>query len=207
MITAIRKTFQQFFRFIMIGTLTIVTVWLCMFIAYVSSIPNMPDDSAIRHLRDCDAIIIFTGDRGRVKEGLRLYKRLEYRPAIMISGVAPFVNKNRVFTQYQAQLDGADLSRMTLDHGAMNTVGNIERSIKWADQRDYKKIVFVSSHYHFPRIDLLKQSFLNDHGNPYRDIRIINYPIAPKVTGKNWVYYGWVYFIEFHKYLVTLFSF
>lgn len=204
--TSISRIFKWFLFLSMAATIA----WLAMFATYVISIPNPYHDSQIAALSDADAIIVFTGDNGRIKEGMRLYRRLDYHPRILLSGVGRYVNKNRIVTLYKQYLKDSDLSRLELDDLALSTKDNIYRSLDWAVQKKYKKIIFVSSHYHFPRIELLLPSILNDayKNNNYgwKDIQIAYYPIAPKVTSDNIGYYAWVYCLEFHKYLVTLFE-
>ncbi len=107
-----------------------------------------------------DLIAVFTGGAGRIERALQL-SREHPSSKILISGV---YNKNTLqillnrFLKEGNTEEGLDYySRIIeLDFNALNTYGNVEETLKFLEEnKTYKKVLFVSSDYHLPRINLL----------------------------------------------------
>lgn len=96
-----------------------------------------------------DAIIVLTGDAGRLQAGARLL-RSDAAPRMLISGVHSTVSDSDILTQSnldQAQLDCC----VTLDRQAHDTVGNARETARWANSNSYNRLIIVTSDYHLPR--------------------------------------------------------
>lgn len=180
---------------IMIGTSVIIigATFLSLLQHFVLTLPKTPPD-----LPHADGIIVATGGQARLHAGLDLLAR-GTAPQLLLTGVGQGITKQMI----------ADSTRLTqrrveeleccvsLEFEAKDTVGNALATKAWANQRDLKTIVLVTSDYHMPR------AFLEfAHHMPQR--AIIAYPIsAPDLAGKSW-YSDWqtyrLYAREFLKY-------
>lgn len=107
------------------------------------------DHSAHRQslLKQSDAIVVLTGGRGRVDEGLRLLKGGRARLLILI-GVNRRASLKDIFP---AGLDRELSGRIVLEKESRNTYENalaIERILK---DRGYDSIIIITSSYHMKR--------------------------------------------------------
>ncbi len=108
-----------------------------------------------------DLIAVFTGGRGRIERALELSQE-HPSSKILISGV---YNKNTLEILLNRFLKKSNNPEQSLDYysriieldfKALNTYGNVEETLKFLEQnKTYKKVLFVSSDYHLPRINLL----------------------------------------------------
>ncbi len=115
--------------------------------------------------KEPDAIVVFTGDKGRVTKALELSKKFP-STKVLISGVYYKNNLQRILrkTVEDAEGDFKHYSRIVeLDFEAMNTYQNVEETLKFIDNNEnLKNILIISSDYHLPRINLMINS-LNEN--------------------------------------------
>ena len=96
-----------------------------------------------------DAIVVLTGDRGRLAAGGELLNAGQ-APRMLISGVHSSVSNSDILVQ--ANLDQAELDCcVTLGRQARDTVGNAEETAQWARANSYNSLIIVTSDYHLPR--------------------------------------------------------
>lgn len=112
-----------------------------------------------------DAIVIFTGGKGRIPQGLDLLTIYPNTP-ILVSGVGHDIHSLPLVQKPQKDIAGD----ITLGHEARDTLGNAQETKKWAQARGIRSIRLVTSHYHMPRSLLLLQ-------NAMPDVLIIPHPI------------------------------
>jgi uncharacterized SAM-binding protein YcdF (DUF218 family) len=93
---------------------------------------------------ETDAIVIFTGGRGRIEQGFELLKIYPNTP-ILVSGVWRELRNLPLTKTLEQDID------ITLGHDAQNTLGNAQETKKWVQSRGIKSIRLVTSHYHMPR--------------------------------------------------------
>lgn len=96
-----------------------------------------------------DAIIVLTGDAGRLQAGAMLLRNGAAQ-RMLISGVHSTVSEDDILAQSsleQAQLDCC----VTLDREAFDTVGNARETARWARANSYNRLIIVTSDYHLPR--------------------------------------------------------
>lgn len=114
------------------------------------------------------AIVILTGGKNRIQEGVQLFKK-QLADRIFISGVHQTSNKTALAKS--TNLD-EKIFRQHVDLGleAINTLGNARESAKWIDAHHYKTIYLVTSDYHIPRSLLEFRTLMPN-------IKFIPYPV------------------------------
>ena len=116
---------------------------------FVFQIPTHEQDSK----ETTDAIVVLTGDSGRIEAGLRLL--LEDRgKKLFISGAGSMVTPADVIKNVPEELRSALAYRtvdIVLGHYAQNTIGNAEETASWLKRQHYTSIRLVTSSYHMPR--------------------------------------------------------
>ncbi|WP_203294985.1 YdcF family protein [Maricaulis parjimensis] len=96
-----------------------------------------------------DAIIVLTGDAGRLAAGAQLLR--DGRAGhLLISGVHPSATSADL--QDQTGLSEADFDCcVTLGRQATDTIGNAREADELVNARDFDRLIIVTSDYHLPR--------------------------------------------------------
>lgn len=141
-----------------------------------------------------DAIVILTGGKGRLEYGLRLLAQGK-GSSLFISGVGNIKNFDELLARLpedvQQQVNALPTSAVELGREAENTIGNAQETARWADARQVKTLLVVTSNYHMPRA-LLEFGELMPH------VTLIP---APLLTERG---YDWRLLLsEYHKFLAA----
>lgn len=147
-----------------------------------------------------DAIVVLAGGRGRVEEGVRLFRDRQGKYLFLI-GVDPLVRKRELFRDRQ----GEDLSeRVFLEKASRNTLENALYGREIIDLKDIRSIRLITSRYHMKRATLIFRNTLP------RDIAIYPHPVDSINLKQAW----WrdkgsfrLLFSEFYKYCLFRFFF
>lgn len=118
--------------------------------------------------RTADAIVILTGDEGRLAAGGQILQQGQ-APRVLISGVHPSVASDdlRPFTGLS---DSEYACCVELGREASDTVGNARETADWARNNGYTSLIIVTSDYHLPRS-------LIEMKTAMPDIDLIPYPV------------------------------
>ena len=128
-----------------------------------------------------DAIIVVTGQSGRIEAGEKLLT--QYPCPLLISGAGAQVKKEDIFKNTSI------LSRIILGHFAKNTAENGQEIKQWIQQYNLQSIIIISHNYHLPRLLLYLEK------TPH--IIIYPYAISARLsTGR--------FFAEMHKYYYSI---
>lgn len=147
-----------------------------------------------------DAIVVLTGGRGRVEEGLRLYREKKGRWLLFI-GVDPAVKKEDLLRGYKGDqhTDGIILEKVS-----RNTLENAIYGRDLILKRDIRSIRLITSRYHMKRATLLFRNLLPKY------VAIYPHPVDSKNLKEEW----WndqgsfrLLFTEFYKYCMFRFFF
>ncbi len=115
--------------------------------------------------KEPDSIVVFTGDKGRVKKALNLSKQYP-SSKVLISGVYYKNNLKNILnkTEENSASNINHFSRIVeLDFEAMNTYQNVFETLQFLEKnKELKNILIISSDYHLPRIDMMISS-LNEN--------------------------------------------
>lgn len=149
-----------------------------------------------------DAIVVLAGGKGRVDEGVRLYR--ERRAAyLFLIGVDPSVRKSDLYRQHPGDPspDGVILER-----ASRNTLENAILGREVILRRQIDSVLLITSRYHMKRAAILFRNALP------RDLAIYPYPVDTKNLKEAWWNHGgsfYLLFSEFYKYCMfkAFFSF
>lgn len=145
---------------------------------FYSKIPDAPTSSAEK----ADAIIVLTGGKERIAEGINLLNH-KYAPKLLISGVGKETKVEAVVRQQKLsvkELKGIDYSKIYVGHEAINTIGNARETAEWVKQNNVKSIILTTANYHMPRA-------LVEFRKHMPELVIIPHPVFPEDFKKqNW---------------------
>lgn len=119
-----------------------------------------------------DMIAVFTGDRGRIGQGIELAKKYP-EAKFFISGVDSR-NSYKTLLEYQSPKDINDdpnellqtqATNLELDYLSRNTLENVLSTLRYLrkDPTNHKDIIIISSDYHILRIQLYLNKILEEN--------------------------------------------
>ncbi|MDD2900558.1 MAG: YdcF family protein [Desulfuromonadaceae bacterium] len=140
-----------------------------------------------------DAIVVLTGGKGRVEEGVHLFRESRAKFLFLV-GVDPSVKKSDLYRQKPG--DPSD-DNVILEKSSRNT---LENSIFGRDlivRSGVHSILLITSRYHLKRASILF------HNSLPKDVTIIPYPVDSINLRESWWIHGGSFqllFREFYKY-------
>jgi len=164
----------------------------CLFVHHINSYEIDTESKT-------DAIIVLTGGRNRISEGIRLLNN-NMAEKLFISGVPDDISINDI--EKQAQITADDKNRIILGRKATNTIENASETLEWARQNNVHSIRLVTSSYHIPRS--LQEFIVN--ATQGEDLQVILNPIySPNVKRDWWRNRGTFRLLitEYNKFLVV----
>lgn len=136
-----------------------------------------------------DAVVVLTGGRGRVEEGISLFRKGKGRLLFLV-GVDPSVKKRELYT-------GPGSDRVYLEKVSRNTVENAIYARDLLMKHKVTSVTLITSRYHMKRATLIFRNALP------KDIAIYPYPVDSVNLKEDW----WIHrgsfkllFSEFYKY-------
>lgn len=166
--TKYKRGIKNFF-FILIALFFVYT-FSCWYLLYFAKSAMEASKSAL-NLRSPDLVAIFTGDGGRISQGLRWIKK-NPEVKIFITGV---YNRNTINSLIRhnkiKDLSDTELDHIDIDYQARNTVENVLSTLLYIrkKQQSYKRILVISSDYHLSRINLI----FNKIRSPSDDFQVL----------------------------------
>jgi len=140
-----------------------------------------------------DAIVVLTGGRGRVEEGIRLYRARRARWLFLV-GVDPLVRKHDLFKEQKGERSGEEI---VLEKSSRNTLENALYTRDLLARHEIRSIRLITSRYHMKRAVLIFRSVLP------KDIAVYPYPVDSKNLKQTWWSHGGSFRLlmgEFYKY-------
>ncbi|RII31304.1 MAG: YdcF family protein [Geobacter sp.] len=140
-----------------------------------------------------DAIVVLAGGKGRVEEGIRLYRQRKGNWLLFI-GVDPSV---RMSDLYRPQSGDPSPDRVVLEKASRNTLENAIFGRDVIMRRNIRSILLITSRYHMKRASILFRNALP------KDVAIYAYPVDSKNLKESWWNHGGSFhllFSEFYKY-------
>ncbi len=132
--------------------------------------------SLARVERQSDAIVVLTGGRGRVEEGIRLYRSGHAR-WLLLAGVDPAVRRSDLFSERP----GEELaSGILLEKNSRNTLENALYTRDLLKSREIRSIQLITSRYHLQRAHLLFRKVLP------KEVVIYPYPVESRNLSAVW---------------------
>lgn len=136
-----------------------------------------------------EAIVVLTGGRGRIEEGIRLYREGKGRLLFLI-GVDPLVKKRELFVG-----EGAD--HVFLEKSSRNTLENAIFARDLIVKHKVTSIKLITSRYHMKRATIIFRNALP------RDVAIYPHPVDSRNLKEAWWNHPGSFkllFSEFYKY-------
>lgn len=151
-------------------------------------------------LRKADAIVVLAGGKGRVDEGVRLFRKGEAQYLLFV-GVDPSVRKGDL---YRPQQNDPPADRVILEKASRNTLENAIFGRDVIARHNIRSILLITSRYHLKRAAILFRNALP------RDVVIYPYPVDTINLKESWWSHGGSFhllFREFYKYCMFRFFF
>jgi uncharacterized SAM-binding protein YcdF (DUF218 family) len=143
-----------------------------------------------------DAIVVLAGGRGRVEEGIRLFKEGQGKQLFLI-GVDPLVKKGELYK-------GKRADDVFLEKVSRNTLENAIYARDLITQNKVTSITLITSRYHMKRSTLIFRNALA------KDVAIYPHPVDSRNLKEDWWIHGGSFkllFSEFYKYCMFRFFF
>jgi uncharacterized SAM-binding protein YcdF (DUF218 family) len=140
-----------------------------------------------------DAIVVLAGGKGRVEEGVRLYRERKARHLFLI-GVDPRVRKGDLYRPHPGDPSAEEV---VLEQASRNTLENAIYGRNVIMNADVRSILLITSRYHMKRAAILFRNALP------KDVAIYPYPVDTKNLKEEWWNHGGSFhllFSEFYKY-------
>ena len=182
-------------RLILYGGLSLLAAWCLGFVYFAHYINSYEIDKTTK----TDAIIVLTGGRNRILEGIQLLNE-NLADKLFISGVPENITISQI--ENQAKIKADDESKIELGRKAKNTIENAIEAEEWIKKNNIKSIRLVTSSYHIPRS---LQEFII-YVTKENDLKVILNPIySPNVNIKWWKSWGTfrLLVMEYNKFLVV----
>ncbi len=135
------KLIFSFFAKLFLSLCVLLTIWLSGFGFFYGWVIYAKIPS-VETLLPQEAIVVLTGDRGRIEQGFFLAQK-KLANQILISGVG--TEKDQFYSE-QFKHPG-----LTLGYEAKNTVENAEEVREWVEKRKIHSLYLVTSDYHMAR--------------------------------------------------------
>ncbi|GFO55517.1 hypothetical protein GMSM_25240 [Geomonas sp. Red276] len=136
-----------------------------------------------------DAIVVLAGGKGRIEEGVKLFRAGQGRQLLLI-GVDPMVKKHELFR-------GPRSESVFLEKESRNTVENAIYARDLIVKHKITSIKLITSRYHMKRATLIFRNSLP------KDIAIYPHPVDSRNLKEDWWVHGGSFkllFSEFYKY-------
>jgi uncharacterized SAM-binding protein YcdF (DUF218 family) len=140
-----------------------------------------------------DAIVVLAGGRGRVDEGVRLY-RAGKADWLLFIGVDPSVRKSDLYRDKRGE---SNPEKVILEQSSKNTLENALYSRELILGNQITSITLITSRYHMKRATLFFRAVLP------RDIAIYPHPVDSRNLVPDWWGHSGsirLLFTEFYKY-------
>jgi uncharacterized SAM-binding protein YcdF (DUF218 family) len=192
---------KQFNKKILYSAIIIITISLIIhFTYYLLQIPNNNDEKD--KLTKTDAIIVLTGDKYRISEGIRIFKN-GFGKRLLISGVNEKITDAKIKSLYGNDTETRNLFDccIDIDRISENTFQNSRETYFWARDLNLNSLLVVTSNYHIPRVKLEFSRFFYEDNLYYKSVNITdddNSNLSIEMIKK--------YLLEYTKYLRTSLS-
>jgi len=110
--------------------------------------------------RKADGVVVLTGGRGRLSEGLRIFRE-SGASFLFISGVGKVNHVESIFSE--EVLAGIDRNRIIMERGSKSTHENALFARDYMIERSVRSIILVTSSYHMQRALYIFQKVFPDN--------------------------------------------
>ncbi len=171
-------------RIFLAGIVLSGVVLLCLFVGFTWEVFSLKPKQAAT-----DAVVVLAGGKGRIEEGVRLY-RAGGGDALYLIGVDPSV---RMRDLVKVKPD----EQIILEKQSTTTLENAIYARDLLARREVKSLQLITSRYHMLRAELIFRNLLS------KNIAIYPHPVDSRNFREEWWRYGGSFkllFTEFYKY-------
>jgi len=125
-----------------------LVIWATGFLGYVSMIPEKRTNDK----RITDGIVVLTGGKYRISEGVRLIRN-KRSPRMLVSGIGGKTNISALLISagVSPQETQRLQSMIDIDYQSRSTSDNADQTTDWVKKHNIKTLRVVTSNYHMPR--------------------------------------------------------
>ncbi|WP_438728450.1 YdcF family protein [Parasphingorhabdus sp. DH2-15] len=165
--------------------------WILGF-AWFSIMLPQPLDTALQSsddIRKTDAIVVLTGEGGRIEHGLEILQQ-DGAQTMLITGVDRQVKRDELAAQYPDQAE-AFACCIDLGFAAVDTRTNALETARWVAKGEFETVRLITSNWHMRRAAFEMERALPQGVVTYRDAVVVNVSLK-------------ALFLEYNKYLLRL---
>ena len=159
-------------------------VVLCLFVGFTWEVFSLKPKNTTT-----DAVVVLAGGKGRIEEGVRLY-RAGGGGALYLIGVDPSVRMRDLVKEQPGE-------QILLENMSTNTLENALYARDLLARKQVRSLQLITSRYHMLRAQLIFRNVLP------KDIAIYPHPVDSRNLREEWWRYGGSFrllFTEFYKY-------
>lgn len=171
-------------RAILAGILLCAVVMICLFVGFTWEVFSLKPKQAAT-----DAVVVLAGGKGRIEEGIRLY-RAGGGTALYLIGVDPTVRKRDLVDERPGE-------QIILEKQSTTTLENAFYARDLLVKHGVRSLQLITSRYHMLRARLIFRNILP------KDIAIYPHPVDSRNFREEWWRYGGSFRLllsEFYKY-------
>lgn len=152
--------------FAVIAFVIVVVAFAAGFFSYAAKVQtvNEPFD------RSADGIVALTGGPDRIADAVELLAT-GHGKRLLITGVNPTTRMEEL-ARLMPRFEKMFTCCIDLDRSALNTIGNAVETRRWAQERNFRSLIVVTSRFHMPRA-------LAELEHQLPDVELIPYPVVP----------------------------
>ena len=162
--------------------------WILGFAWFAILLPqslDVPDED----VRETDAIVVLTGEGGRIDHGLEILEQGGAK-TMLITGVDRVVKREELAAQYPEQKEAFECC-IDLGFAAIDTRTNALETARWVAKGEFETVRLITSHWHMRRAAFEMERAMPAGVVTYRDAVAVNVSLR-------------TLFVEYHKYLLRL---
>lgn len=166
-------------------------LWCLGFVFFVRQI-----DSYQISKDKADAIVVLTGGRHRIEEGIYLLNN-GIADKLFISGVSKKTSLQEIEKKSKIKIN--NFHKIDLGYNATDTIGNAAEIADWVTENNVNSLYLVTSNYHLPRS-------LEELSVYHLPVKVIAYPVySEKIIKKWWHSFSTFKLLatEYNKFLYT----
>jgi uncharacterized SAM-binding protein YcdF (DUF218 family) len=187
------RLLRRLMRITFVLCVAVALVLMLGFVWFVSALPT----EEIKLDRNADGIVALTGGASRIVDAMELLAQKRAQ-RLLISGANRLTNANDI-SRLHPEFEGVVRCCVDFDR-SLNTLGNAIETRRWAEKRNIRSLIVVTSAYHMPRA-------MAEIAHQLPGVTLIAFPVfSEKLRAEPWWLDGSIARLIVLEYLKFLFS-